>query len=130
MADNAAGPRQTILVVDDDAMIRRGVVAILVNSGYTVFEAEDGQQALELFATIGEVAMVVTDIYMPRMNGRDLVKNLPLEGRPPVIYMSGFPDARNQLQDGGPLRSDFIAKPFDPEELIAKVRSMLAPPRP
>ena len=116
----------TVLVVDDEEAVRRLAVRMLTWTGYLALEARHGREAL---ATIeqhsGPIHLVLTDIKMPGMNGRELGRHVERRwpGKP-MLYMSGFPSEVFQgglLEPGAP----FLAKPFTQEDLAAKVRELL-----
>jgi DNA-binding response OmpR family regulator len=113
-------------VVDDEEAVRRLASRMLTWSGYQVLEARHGREAL---ATIdqhaGPIHLVLTDIKMPGMNGRELGREI--ERRWPdkrLLYMSGF---ASEVFQGGLLEpgAPFLAKPFTQEDLAAKVRALL-----
>ena len=113
-----------VLVVDDDFRIRFYVKTILQSAEFRVLEAGDGLEALEVFrASRDRIALVITDIRMPRMSGRDLAKHLRLD-RPgiPLIFVSGEPapvdtnDSTNGFL--------FIEKPFAPKTLLEAARRL------
>ena len=111
----------TVLVVDDEEAVRRLAVRMLTWTGYQAIEARHGREALAaLEQHSGPVHLVLTDIKMPGMNGRELGRFVE-ERWPgkPILYMSGF--ASEVFQPGAP----FLAKPFTQEDLAAKVRSLL-----
>ena len=116
----------TVLVVDDEEVVRQLACRMLTWTGYQALEARHGREAL---ATIeehnGPVHLVLTDIKMPGMNGRDLGRQVE-ERWPgmPILYMSGF---ASEVFRGGLLEPDapFLAKPFTQDDLAAKVRALL-----
>jgi DNA-binding NtrC family response regulator len=113
----------TILVVDDDARIRGGVVAILKEAGYATLDAPGGQDALRLLNENGSVLLLVTDVLMPGMKGTELAARA-LAHRPDlrVIYMSGDTgDTPVDAFGGWPL----LAKPFTAAALLKAVRAAL-----
>jgi DNA-binding NtrC family response regulator len=117
-----------VLVVEDEPGIRGLVRRTLEGAGLVVIEAENGRQALDIFALGGEVPkLVLTDVIMPEVNGRDLSDALAeLHPNLPVLFMSGYTGddvlARSLLPD----TALFIQKPFAPEDLLWWVRRMLA----
>jgi CheY-like chemotaxis protein len=117
-----------VLVVEDEAGIRGLVRRTLEGAGLVVIEAENGRQALDIFALGGAPPrLVLTDVIMPEVNGRDLSDALAdLHPKLPVLFMSGYTGedvlARSLLPETAP----FIQKPFAPEELLSRVRRMLA----
>ena len=120
-----AGP-ETILLVEDEDSLRNLTSGVLVSLGYTVLTASDGSRALQTSqAHPGEIALLLTDVVMPNMNGPALAEQLTKE-RPnlKVLYMSGYTGQRvgeGVLPDG----SYFLAKPFSRENLAQKVREAL-----
>ena len=93
-----------------------------------MLEAENGRQALELVATQAETPkLVLTDIIMPGLNGRELSEALALtQPGVPVLFMSGYTGDDVLARSLLPATAPFIQKPFAPEELVARVRSLLA----
>jgi len=117
-------------VADDDRIVRRIVVAKLSGLGYEVKEAEDGQEALDLIVG-GEVPdLLITDSLMPRMNGLELVRSIrsspdgALSTLPVIMLTSrqGEHDVIEGLETG---LDDYVTKPFSPDELVARVRTVL-----
>jgi PAS domain S-box-containing protein len=120
------GGTETILVVEDKADVRRLTVQSLESHGYHVLSAEDGEDALRLCdAYKGPIHLLLTDLVMPHIGGRDLAERL--NGRRPetrVLYMSGYMDS--QLRMNAPGQSvDFLSKPFTVEALALQVRAVL-----
>jgi two-component system, cell cycle sensor histidine kinase and response regulator CckA len=122
------GAGETILVVEDEPMVRQLVVRTLERLGYRCLEAGDGVEALRMLQAHGvPVDGVVTDLVMPHMNGRELAEHLAAS-RPglPVLFMSGYTNdemiRRNLLAPEAP----FIQKPFEVEAFAAKLRSLLS----
>jgi two-component system, cell cycle sensor histidine kinase and response regulator CckA len=120
--------RPTILVVEDDAAVRKLVRAILRGNGYQVVEAGNGQQALALFrAGAPSIALAIIDIKMPGICGLDLAAELNTAQAPlPILYISGLARsvAVESLTHSAPER--ILQKPFSPEQLVERVRSLLA----
>ena len=119
---------ETVLLVEDEAMVRRITKKLLVRLGYSVLEAECGERALELAAAHrGTIDLLVTDIVMPRMRGTELARRVR-ETRPEVrvVYTSGY--EKDGLTGLGPLGRGtlFIQKPFEPDVFAATVREALA----
>jgi signal transduction histidine kinase len=125
--DESPQGHETILVVEDEAIVRRMTVMALRRCGYTVVEAASGPEALLQVRTRDEpVDLVLTDVVMPRMDGRELVRQLH-ERTPdlPVLYTSGYGEdviARHGVLDEG---VELLVKPFDPAMLARRVRELL-----
>ncbi|MGB3681616.1 MAG: response regulator [Rubrobacteraceae bacterium] len=117
-------------MADDDRMIRRIVSAKLSGLGYTVEEAEDGQEALEKLEN-GEVPdLVITDQLMPRLNGLQLIRAIrgdqnPRKATLPVVMLTSKNSEQDVIQGLESGLDDYVIKPFSPDELAARVRTVL-----
>jgi CheY-like chemotaxis protein len=127
-----AGPaEETILLVEDEEMVRELVRQLLAQQGYTVLSASGGAEAITLCQRhTGPIHLLLTDVVMPQMSGQELsifLASLHPETR--VLYMSGYTDDaivhRGVLQPG----TAFIQKPFTPEALEVSIRRVLGSPR-
>ena len=118
---------QTILVVDDEELVRNLTARMLRSQGYQVHVAGSGPEALEISEKCnGSVHLLLTDLHMPEMNGLEVAQQL--QSRWPqmrVLYMSGHSAAdglvRRVLDEGGP----FLPKPFDQDALMEKIQAAL-----
>lgn len=124
-AGSPSGP--TVLVVEDEDLLRAGIRRLLQNEGYNVLEAPDGATALQLLDRTApdQVALVLTDLRMPVMDGRQLAAALARR-RPslPIVFMSGFTAQLMDLRLVSPGLA-FLAKPFRNEDLLAAVKKQL-----
>ena len=113
--------RKTILVVEDQQEVRGIMARVLIARGYSVIEAFDGQQALEVLMAGQRVDLLIVDIVMPGLNGLELAKRLSTrtEARPTPLFVSGFD------QDPAKVPAPLLKKPFSPEELIAEVERLI-----
>jgi len=128
--ESSPGGRETILLVEDDEVVRELNRSILEDAGYTVYEASDGREAFETFRERGAcVDILVTDVIMPNMDGKSLYGEI-VKVRPvmKVLFMSGYStdtlDAKCALEDG----YDFLPKPVMPSELLKRLREILDRP--
>jgi len=118
---------ERILLVDDDAAVRKGVARILKRTGYDVLVAGDGEEALRVYQNSPlPIALVITDAIMPNMGGRDLCEAVTkiCPDQPCLVcsgYDAGTLDAGFFIQEG----REFLAKPFENEELLKRVRLLL-----
>jgi PAS domain S-box-containing protein len=122
------GAGETILVVEDEPVVRSLALRVLESQGYIVYQAPNGAAALEFLVTHpGEVDLVLTDIVMPRLNGRELAERLA-ETAPdlPVLFMSGYSDDEILHRGVLPGGATLIPKPITPEALSVAVRDRLA----
>jgi DNA-binding response OmpR family regulator len=127
VASTAAGP-PTILLADDDAMLRYLATSILEAGGYRVVQVRDGVDALEVIATGQDVSLLVTDLHMPNMNGEELVTRLRSRANTsllPMIVLTGSDEYETEarLMDAG--ADDYIRKPIDPPRFLARVKAAL-----
>lgn len=117
-----------ILVADDDRIVRRIVVAKLSGLGYEVTEAQDGQEALRLLEEGYLPDLVITDSLMPRKNGLELVRGIrssPDLAALPVIMLTSRQNERDVIEGLETGLDDYVTKPFSPDELAARVRTVL-----
>ncbi|MBN2365894.1 MAG: PAS domain S-box protein [Calditrichaeota bacterium] len=121
------GGSETILLVEDEEMVREMAVRILKEKGYTVLASGHGTQAMEVSNNFRKkIDLLVTDIVMPGMSGKELVQNIRKE-RPDlkVLYISGYTD--EVISQQGLLEEDvnFLQKPFPPQKLLMRIREVL-----
>ena len=109
-----------VMVVDDEPMVRRFVTLILSGSGYEVVDADTPEQAVQIMEKNRDFDLLVTDVVMPNVSGRELASRLT-ERQPGlrVLFMSGF-------EAGGTQAGAFLQKPFRIPELLQRVREILA----
>jgi PAS domain S-box-containing protein len=120
---------ETILVVEDDARVRRLSVEALRDLGYSVMEAGDGRDAVKLLQSREDISLLFTDVVMPNMTGRelaDIAKHMKPDLK--ILYTSGY--TRNAIMHDGTLEDglQLLTKPFTMQELAAKLRSVLDAP--
>jgi CheY-like chemotaxis protein len=119
--------KETVLVAEDEEMVRKLVCETLATYGYHIIEAEDPSDALELAASYRDsIHLLLTDVVMPKMNGRELYQKLvDIHPESQVLYMSGYMDnvvAHRGILDQG---IDLLRKPFTTQVLTRKIRSVL-----
>jgi len=111
----------TILLVDDEEMLRHVMTRALEAYGFRVIAAADGQAAWELLQANGEaITAIVTDVRMPRMDGQELAKRVAtLPNAPPLLFISGYP--RGSI----PYDQPFLSKPFEADQLVDSIAAAL-----
>ena len=114
---------QTILIVEDDPDIRDGVRILLAGEGYHILEAENGLRALELFDP--EVDLVILDIMMPQLNGFELTRALRKFSDIPILILSAKSQDNDKILGLNLGADDYITKPFNPVEIVARVKAQL-----
>jgi PAS domain S-box-containing protein len=128
MIDTDTEPRPTILLVDDESMIRELGKVVLERSGFNVLTADDGVEAVEVFGReCDRVDLVILDVTMPRMSGRDAYRHL-LEINPSarILFSTGYSDEHIAELDGA---MGLLSKPYRPHELLTAVQSALEAPQ-
>lgn len=127
-SDFRAGGGQSILVVDDEVIVRMLLVELLEEAGYTVVEAHDGASALRALEDAGAIDLLVTDVGLPGgMNGRQLAAAIR-ETHPElgVLFVTGYADMAADREDGTAPNTCVVAKPFKGDELLRRVVELLA----
>ncbi|HEX4913965.1 MAG TPA: ATP-binding protein, partial [Vicinamibacterales bacterium] len=116
-----------VLLAEDDASVRRLVVAELTRRGFTVLEAEDGRAALEMFRREKDhIDVVVTDVVMPRLNGADFAREVEREQPGArILFISGHPERAGQGLDPTGI-TNLLMKPFTADTLAARIKALMA----
>ncbi len=114
-----------ILVVDDEERMRKLVRDFLVKDGYTVSEAADGEEALEVFFSDRDISLVILDVMMPRMDGWQVCREIRKESRVPVIMLTARGEEQDELLGFELGVDEYISKPFSPRILVARVGALL-----
>lgn len=114
-----------ILVVDDETRMRKLVRDFLVRQNYEVLEAGDGEEALDIFYAEKNVALMILDVMMPRMNGWDVVREIRQTSKLPIIMLTAKSDEQDELLGFELGVDEYISKPFSPKILVARVEAIL-----
>ncbi len=114
-----------ILVVDDESRMRKLVSDFLVRKDYQVVEAADGQEAVDIFFEQNDIKLIILDVMMPKMDGREVLREIRNYSKVPVIMLTAKGEEQDEL-DGFELGADeYISKPFSPKILVARVDALL-----
>ena len=114
-----------ILVVDDESRMRKLVRDFLVKKGFTVVEAADGVEAVDLFFEEKDIDLIILDVMMPRMDGWQVVKEIREYSRVPIIMLTARGEERDELAGFELGVDEYISKPFSPKILVARVEAIL-----
>lgn len=114
-----------ILVVDDESRMRKLVRDFLVKSGYSVIEAADGSEAMDKSYEHKDIALVVLDVMMPKMDGWEVCKEIRQISKVPIIMLTARGDEKDELKGFELGVDEYISKPFSPRILVARVEAIL-----
>lgn len=117
--------RLKILVADDESRMRKLVKDFLIKSNFEVLEAEDGSQALDLFYATKDIALIILDVMMPKMDGWQVCREIRQYSKIPVIMLTAKSDERDELLGFELGVDEYISKPFSPKILVARVEAIL-----
>ena len=114
-----------ILVVDDESRMRKLVKDFLVRQGYTVLEAADGMEAMDYFYEDKDIALIILDVMMPKMDGWQVCREIRMHSKVPIIMLTARSEERDELQGFDLGVDEYISKPFSPKTLVARVEAIL-----
>ena len=117
--------RLKILVVDDESRMRKLVKDFLIKNNYDVIEAEDGAQAVDIFFEQNNIALIILDVMMPKMDGWQVCKEIREYSKVPIIMLTAKSDERDELLGFELGVDEYISKPFSPKILVARVEAIL-----
>ncbi len=114
-----------ILVVDDESRMRKLVKDFLVKKGYTVLEASNGEDAVDIFMSNKDIAVILLDVMMPKMDGWETCSEIRKYSQVPIIMLTAKSDERDELLGFELGVDEYITKPFSPKILVARVEAIL-----
>ncbi|MFR5585402.1 MAG: response regulator transcription factor [[Clostridium] scindens] len=114
-----------ILIVDDESRMRKLVKDFLGREGYLVREAGDGMEALEIFYEEKDIALIILDVMMPRMDGWQTCREIRQSSQVPIIMLTARSEEHDELQGFELGVDEYISKPFSPKILVARVEAIL-----
>lgn len=117
--------RLKILVVDDESRMRKLVKDFLLRKNYEVLEAGDGVEAVDIFLENKDIALIILDVMMPKMDGWEVCEEIRSYSKVPIIMLTAKTDERDELQGFELGVDEYIAKPFSPKILVARVEAIL-----
>lgn len=117
--------RMKILVVDDENRMRKLLKDFLVKSGYEVLEAEDGEKAVDIFMVEKDIALIILDVMMPKMDGWQVCREIRKNSKVPIIMLTAKSSEEDELRGFELGVDEYISKPFSPKILVARVEAVL-----
>lgn len=114
-----------ILVVDDESRMRKLIGDFLEKEGYLVCEAKDGIEAIDLFYANKDIGMMILDVMMPRMDGWEVCREVRKNSTMPIMMLTARSEERDELKGFELGVDEYIAKPFSPKVLVARVNALL-----
>ena len=114
-----------VLVVDDEARMRKLVKDFLMIKGFQVIEAGDGEEAVDLFFSQKGIALIILDVMMPRMDGWEVCRSIRKYSQVPIIMLTARGEEQDELQGFDLGVDEYISKPFSPKILVARVEAIL-----
>lgn len=114
-----------ILVVDDESRMRKLVKDFLVKRNFEVLEAENGADAIDVFFSEKDIALVILDVMMPKMDGWQVCREIRQYSKVPIIMLTARSDERDELLGFELGVDEYISKPFSPKILVARVEAIL-----
>lgn len=114
-----------ILVVDDESRMRKLVKDFLSVKGFTVVEASNGEEAVDVFFEQKDIVLIILDVMMPKMDGWETLKTIRKYSQVPIIMLTARAEERDELQGFDLGVDEYISKPFSPKILVARVEAIL-----
>ena len=114
-----------VLVVDDESRMRKLVRDFLVKKDFEVLEAGDGAEAIEIFFDTKDIALIILDVMMPKMDGWQVCREIRKYSKVPIIMLTAKSDERDELMGFEMGVDEYISKPFSPKILVARVEAIL-----
>ena len=114
-----------ILVVDDESRMRKLVHDFLAKQDYAVLEAENGEEAVDIFFSDKNIDLIILDVMMPKMDGWQVCKEIRQYSKVPIIMLTAKSDERDELLGFELGVDEYISKPFSPKILVARVEAIL-----
>lgn len=114
-----------VLVVDDESRMRKLVGDFLTKAGYEVIEAENGEEAVDIFYEKKDISLIILDVMMPKMDGWETCKMIRKNSKVPIIMLTAKGEEKDELQGFEVGADEYISKPFSPKILTARVDALI-----
>ncbi len=116
----------TVLVVDDEARMRKLIKDFLMQKGYSILEAGDGEEALKIFAeNQNKIKLILLDVMMPKLDGWSVLRQIRQDSKVPIIMLTARGEEQDELFGFELGVDEYISKPFSPKILVARVEAIL-----
>ncbi|RCW51507.1 MULTISPECIES: response regulator transcription factor [unclassified Halanaerobium] len=114
-----------ILIVEDEAKIRKLIKTYLEDSGFTTVEAEDGRKALDIFHSDNNIDFIVLDLMLPKISGEEVCQKIRQVSDIPILMLTAKSSEENKIEGFDYGADDYLTKPFSPRELTARIKAIL-----
>ena len=114
-----------ILIVDDEARLRKIIGDFLLAKGYQVYEASDGEEAIETFTNEKNFDLIILDVMMPKLSGWEVLKEIRRLSNIPVLMLTARTDESDELTGFKLGADEYVTKPFSPKVLVARIEALL-----
>lgn len=117
--------KDKILIVDDETRMRKLIGDFLLNNGFDIVEASDGEEALKVFYSTKGISLIILDVMMPKLDGYEVLRTIREESKVPVILLTAKGEENDQLKGFVSGADDYVQKPFSPKVLVARINAVL-----
>ncbi len=117
--------RLKVLIADDESRMRKLVSDFLSKNDYEVLEAENGEQAIDVFFSTKDIALVILDVMMPKLDGWQVCREIREQSKVPIIMLTAKSDERDELLGFELGVDEYVTKPFSPKILVARIEAIL-----
>lgn len=114
-----------ILIVDDESRMRKLIRDFLEREGYQILEASDGLEAVDRFYEQRDIALIILDVMMPRMDGWEVVREIRKQSNLPIMMLTARSEERDELKGFELGVDEYVSKPFSPKILVARVNALI-----
>ena len=114
-----------ILIVDDESRMRKLIRDFLEREGYQILEASDGVEAMDQFYSEKDISLIILDVMMPRMDGWQVLREIREHSKVPIVMLTARTEEQNELKGFELGVDEYVAKPFSPKILVARVGALL-----
>lgn len=117
--------KDKILIVDDEARMRKLIGDFLVSNNFDILEAGDGEEALKIFYSTKGISLIVLDVMMPKLDGYETLKAIREDSKVPVVMLTAKGEENDQIKGFVSGADDYVQKPFSPKVLVARINAIL-----